>query len=89
MLKLFRSKTFLKEYKKIKFSDKLYTKYVVYVSLLLNEESLPPESLDHSLRGDYSDYREFHISGDLIVIYKVDLDLLKLIRVGTHSQLFK
>jgi len=33
MLKLFRTKTFLKEYRKIKFSDKLYLKYVVYLPL--------------------------------------------------------
>ena len=89
MLSLFRTKTFLKEYSKVKFTDKLYFKYVIYVSTLLKEETLPTEALDHSLKGEYVDYREFHISGDLLVIYKVENNVLQLIRIGTHSQLFK
>ncbi len=89
MLNLFRTKTFLKEYSKIKFTDKLYFKYVVYVSTLLKEETLPTQALDHSLKGEYVDYREFHISGDLLLIYKIENNTLKLIRIGTHAQLFR
>ena len=89
MLSLFRTKTFLKEYSKVKFTDKLYFKYVIYISTLLKEETLSTEALDHSLKGEYVDYREFHISGDLLVIYKVENNVLQLIRIGTHSQLFK
>ena len=89
MLTLFRTKTFLKEYKKIKFTDKLYQKYLLYISLLLHEKDLPTQALDHCLKGDYTAYREFHISGDLLIIYTVEEDTLKLIRIGTHSQLFK
>ena len=88
MLKLFRTKTYLKEYKKIKFTDKLYIKYVVYVSSLLKNETLPPEAKDHSLKGNYLAYREFHISGDLLVIYKIKNDVLQLIRIGSHSEIF-
>jgi len=88
MLKLFRTKTFLKEYRKIRFTDKLYLKYVVYITTLLKEEALPQEAKDHSLKGNYSDYREFHISGDLLLIYKIEDGILKLIRIGSHSELF-
>jgi mRNA interferase YafQ len=56
---------------------------------LLKEEILPAEALDHSLKGEYVEYREFHISGDLLVIYKVENDVLQLLRIGTHAQLFK
>ena len=89
MLNLFRSKTFLKEYSKVKFTDKLYMKYVVYITTLLKEEVLPSEAHDHSLQGNYVKYREFHITGDLLVIYKIEDGILKLVRIGTHSQLFK
>jgi mRNA interferase YafQ len=88
MLKLFRTKTFLKEYRKIKFTDKLYLKYVVYVTTLLKEESLSKEAKDHALKGNYSDYREFHISGDLLLIYRIEDDTLKLVQIGSHSELF-
>jgi mRNA interferase YafQ len=88
MLTLFRTKTFLKEYRKIKFSDKLYLKYVIYITTLLKEESLPKEAKDHALKGEYSKYREFHISGDLLLIYIVENGILKLVRIGSHSELF-
>ena len=88
MLKLFRTKTFLKEYRKIKFTDKLYLKYVLYITALLKEESLPIEAKDHPLKGNYAEYREFHISGDLLLIYKLEDEVLKLVRIGSHSELF-
>ena len=88
MLKLFRAKIFLKEYRKIKFTDKTYLKYVVFITTLLKEESLPKEALDHPLKGNYREFREFHISGDLLVIYCIEDDILKLIRIGSHSELF-
>jgi mRNA interferase YafQ len=88
-LKLFRTKTFLKEYKKLSMSDQHYSRYVEYVTLLLKEQTLPPESLDHNLKGEYKNFREFHISGDLLVIYAVEDGFLKLIRIGTHAQLFE
>jgi len=89
MLKLFRAKTFLKDYRKIKFTDKTYLKYVVFITNLLKEETLPPEAKDHSLKGNFGNYREFHVSGDLLVIYYVKDETLKLVRIGSHSELFE
>ena len=89
MLKLFRTKTFIKDYKKAKLSDQHYSKYIQYLSLLLKEQVLPQEALDHALKGDYKSFREFHISGDMLIIYIVEDNYLKLVRIGTHSQLFE
>jgi len=89
MLKLFRTKTFIKEYKKQKFTDKLYVKYVTFVSTLLNQNSLPTEAMNHKFKGEYEELYEFHISGDLLIIYKIQNEVLQLIRIGTHSELFK
>ena len=69
-------------------SNQHYSKYILYLSMLIKEESLPPEAKDHSLLGEYEDTREFHISGDLILIYLTTETELVLIRIGTHSQLF-
>ena len=88
-LKLFRTKIFLKDYRKLSMSDQHYAKYVEYVTLLLKEQTLPPEALDHSLKGDYKNYREFHISGNLLIIYIIEDGYLKLVRIGTHAQLFE
>ena len=87
-MKLFRTKVFKKDIKKVKFTDKLYQVYIENISLLLNSKSLPKSSKDHQLMGKLSMYREFHISGDLLLIYIVEDDILKLVRIGTHSQLF-
>lgn len=88
-LKLFQTKTFLKEYKKLSMSDQHYAKYVEYVTLLLKEQKLPKEALDHTLKGEFSQYRELHISGDLLIIYLIEEGYVKLIRIGTHAQLFE
>ena len=88
MLKVKRHKLFIKELRNAKLSDQHFSKYIVYLSKLIEEKSLPEEALDHPLKGEYKDCREFHISGDLLVIYFIADDTLNLIRIGSHSHLF-
>ncbi len=80
---------FSKDLKKVKLNSTNIAKLFAYISLLLEEKALPPLSKDHALLGEYKDTREFHISGDLVVIYRMTDLTLQLIRIGTHSQLFK
>ena len=89
VMKLFRAKTFRKDYQKLKISDKHYERYIKYLSLLLAEKILPVEARDHNLIGNYSGFREFHIGGDVLVIYCIEDEILRLTRIGTHSQLYK
>jgi mRNA interferase YafQ len=89
MLKLTRHKTFIKDLNKVKLSDKHYSKYITYLSKLLNQESLPAEALDHPLNGEWKDTREFHVSGDVLVVYMLTDEALILLRIGSHSQIFK
>jgi len=88
MLKLYRGKIFIKEYRKIKFTDKLYLKYLMFTGSLLREETLPPEAKDHPVKGKFSDYRELHIIGDLLLVYRIKDETLQLIRIGSHSEIF-
>jgi mRNA interferase YafQ len=69
-LTLKRHKQFAKDLKKVKFTDKQFEKLITYISLLLENKPLPPEAKDHPLVGNWKDFREFHLGGDLIVIYK-------------------
>lgn len=89
MLKLKRHKSYLKDFSKVKMSEQHYVKYLLYLAALLKEEPLPPEALDHQLQGAFADCREFHISGDLILIYRVEDQTLQILRIGTHAQLFE
>ena len=62
------------------------------VSLLINEESLPEKYRDHALTDsrNYKSMRECHIEPDWLLVYKIEQNvlILKLIRTGTHSDLF-
>jgi mRNA interferase YafQ len=83
------TKSFRKDIEKLRFTNEHYAKYIIYTAALLKNGILPPEALDHQLKGEWNDFREFHVSGDLLVIYKVEDKTLYLVRIGTHSQLFK
>ena len=91
-MKLRRHRTFIKEFKKANLADSQFEKFIQFVNILREGTVLPPESKDHSLSGkDYQDCREFHLGGDMLIIYIADIeaDEIILLRVGTHSQLFK
>lgn len=61
------------------------------ITLLAEEQKLPPKYKDHALSGVYSGYRECHIQPDWLLIYKIKADVLVLLltRTGTHSDLFR
>ncbi|HEF9599128.1 TPA: type II toxin-antitoxin system YafQ family toxin [Campylobacter coli] len=56
---------------------------------LSNDENLEPKYKDHQLKGEFKDFRECHIFGDLVIIYKRDDKILSLYRIGRHQDLFK
>lgn len=57
--------------------------------LLANDEPLPDSYRDHALIGDWKGYRECHLKPDLLLIYKTEEpDILKIARLGSHSELF-
>jgi mRNA interferase YafQ len=59
------------------------------VSLLADDKPLSEKSRDHSLSGRWDDYRECHLKPDLLLIYgKPDAQILQLVRMGSHSELF-
>ena len=62
------------------------------IVLLCNEKPLPERYRDHALINsrEYKGMRECHIQPDWLLVYKVVRDtlILKLIRTGTHSDLF-
>ena len=88
-MKLKRYKQFLKDWAKTRLTDGQFEKFIAYANCLRNSTPLPAESKDHSLSGEYNDCREFHLGGDMLIIYREEKNETTLIRLGTHSQLFK
>lgn len=60
------------------------------VTLLCQQKPLPEKYRDHALTGNYTGYRECHITPDWLLIYKISQNhlILTLTRTGTHSDLF-
>lgn len=67
-------------------------KFTEVVSILCAERPLPERYKDHQLTNsrNYKNMRECHIQPDWLLVYQIinDTLILKLIRTGTHSDLF-
>lgn len=58
------------------------------LNLLVVDQPLPPNAVDHTLIGMLNDCRDCHLKPDLILIYrKTDDNTLELVRLGSHSEL--
>jgi len=59
-----------------------------HVGWLVADVRLPPRARDHSLSGEWEDFRDCHIKPNLVLIYrKPDDETLQLVRLGSHSAL--
>ena len=61
------------------------------IDLLLAGDLMPPEYLDHPLKGNYIGYRECHVGGEsdwLLNIKQNDKLILVFTATGTHADLF-
>jgi mRNA interferase YafQ len=88
-MKLKRHRSFIKDFKKANLADSQFEKFIQFVNCLREGKPLPAESKDHALLGEYQDCREFHLGGDMLLVYLKIEDEITLLRIGTHSQLFK
>lgn len=61
------------------------------MSLILSGNSLPAQYNDHALTWDMVGFRELHIGGDYLLVYRVDKDkhLVVFTDIGTHAELFE
>lgn len=87
-----RSTKFKKDFKrelKGRYRDVLEPELKMVLVSLMTDKVLDTRYRDHDLSGNWAGYRECHIKPDLLLIYrKMDGDILKLARLGSHSELF-
>ncbi|WP_119344800.1 type II toxin-antitoxin system YafQ family toxin [Facilibium subflavum] len=87
-----RANTFKKDYKresKGKYRTQLSQILPIILNHLANDLPLEPKLRDHDLIGNWQGYRECHLKPDLLLIYrKENDDILKLARLGSHSEIF-
>ena len=59
------------------------------LEMLKNEQPIPDEYQPHMLKGDYKGFMECHIQGDFLLVWFDDKsDIIDLVRLGSHSELF-
>jgi mRNA interferase YafQ len=89
------TKSFLKDWKRLSRAGRYDMNRLKEAMLLLiaNDGLLGHEWLDHPLGGEWEGYRECHIGGDFLLIYKLDdsgkYGLVIFVRAGTHAELFE
>jgi mRNA interferase YafQ len=90
MLEIVYTNKMKRDVKLMKKRGKDLSKLIVTLALLSDRQKLPTNYHDHQLSGNLSDFRECHIVGDWLLIYKVFEDklILSATATGTHSDLF-
>jgi len=89
MKELKQTTQFKKDLKRIQNDPKKIESLQIVLELLQETGSLPQVYKPHFLVGDYKGYMECHVENDLLLIWLDESeDLIKLIRLGSHSELF-
>jgi mRNA interferase YafQ len=92
MRRIERTGAFRRDYKREKrghFRREVDSLVSDVVSHLVDDKSLPDKNHHHALSGAWSDHRECHLRPDLLLIYrKPGPEILQLVRLGSHSELF-
>lgn len=83
---------FKRDYKRIKATPRhkdIETLLPEITSLLADDQPIPEKHRDHALGGNWKKHRECHLKPDLLLIYKFpNENTLRLVRMGSHSELF-
>ena len=79
-----------KDFKKYRYQLEKVRKLLNVVRMLECEIDIPAEYKPHKLTGNYKDCMECHIESDFLLIwFDPNRDEVELLRLGTHSELFK
>ena len=80
---------FKKDLKRYKNRPNVLEKLEFILGLLQNELPIPEENKPHPLTGNYRGHMECHVENDTLLIWwDQESDMIKLVRFGTHSELF-
>lgn len=89
MKELKSTSQYKKDYKRFRNNPKKLEKLFDILELLRQEKPIPEENRPHPLTGDYAGHMECHIEGDFLLIwFDPHSDVISLVRLGSHSELF-
>ncbi|MDE6395276.1 MAG: type II toxin-antitoxin system YafQ family toxin [Duncaniella sp.] len=80
---------FKKDLKRYKHKETIIQKLEEILGLLANGMPIPEENRPHVLTGNYRGYMECHVESDTLLIWwDREKGIIKLVRFGSHSELF-
>ncbi len=83
------TKQFKKDINKFKKQGKDFSKLKDVLDTICAGKKLEVKYHDHKLVGSYQKARECHVESDWLLIYEIHINIVKLRRTGSHSELFK
>lgn len=90
MYRLDRAGAFKKDFRRLSRDGRSDMESLIRVmSTLQGGGQLPPERLDHPLRGKWDDCRERHIGPDWLLIYRIADGVVRFVRTGSHAELYE
>ena len=90
MKKLQPTTQYKKDYKKYRNNPKKVEALKEVLKRLMSEQPIPAAYKPHMLLGEYKGCMECHIEGDFLLIWiDEETDIIELVRLGCHSELFK
>lgn len=80
---------FKKDLKRYKHKSDVLDKLEILLNLLAEGKSIPEKYNPHMLTGNYHHHMECHVESDTLLIwYDKETSIIKLVRFGSHSELF-
>ena len=90
-MKTVRSTTqYNKDFKRYKHQPNKLQNLLEVIKMLENDIELPEKYQKHPLKGKYNGCLECHIEDDFLLIWIDEVnDIIDLVRLGSHSELFE
>ncbi len=88
MKRIRRSRKFKVDFKKVNMSAELKALFVDTVTKLATGKKLHERLQDHALTSNWRAHRELHLKPDLLLVYRIVDGEVRLIRLGSHSNIF-
>ena len=80
---------FKKDLKHYRHKPEVIDKLEYILKLLVNNLPIPEDNRPHMLTGNHRGYMECHVENDTLLIWwDKEAGVIKLVRFGTHSELF-
>ena len=84
-----RSAQFKRDVRRAQKRGKDLAKLRNVLTVLISLAPLPTRYRDHPLRGLWKGYRDLHIEPDWLLIHRIEAGELRLVRTGSHADLFE